>query len=406
MTPSGFDAVALNALTPDVLRGNGSLKWTAFAPALGAWVAEMDLGVAPPIREALIGMVDHGRFGYTSPALSQELAQATAGFVADRYGWSIDPAMVALVPDVLAGLAVVMDHYARPGAKIILPTPCYMPFVTLPGVHGHEVIQVPMQDGVLALDDLAAAFDQGGQLLIWCDPHNPTGRVASREEMTAVAELVASRGGLVFSDEIHAPLVYPDARHVPFASVSGIAAGCTITAMSASKAWNLAGLKCAQLVFSNPAHRASWDAGLRYFAGEPAMPGILANIAAYTAGGPWLADALSYLDANRRRLTTRLQEAEARTGLIIEPGQATYLAWIDARKLGVADAKQFLLERAGVAVNDGALCGDAGRGYLRLNYATPTPVLDEIIDRILTAVEDFARGEVAGRRDADSRLAG
>jgi cystathionine beta-lyase len=276
-----------------------------------------------------------------------------------------------------------------------------MPFVTLPGVHGREIIQVPMQNGVLSLDDLTAAFDQGGELLVWCNPHNPTGRVASRQEMVAIAELVADRGGLVFSDEIHAPLVYPDARHVPFASVSDVAAGCTITAMSASKAWNLAGLKCAQLVFSNPSQREPWDAGLRHFAGEPAMPGVLANIAAYTAGEPWLADALNYLDANRRRLMTRLQEAESRTGLIVEPGQATYLAWIDARRLGAMNAQQFLLEHAGVAVNDGALCGDAGRGYIRLNYATPTPVLDEIIDRIIASAESLSPGSAVGRRVDD-----
>jgi cystathionine beta-lyase len=257
MADSAFDDV-----TVEELRALGGLKWSLYPEAIGMFVAESDLGTAPAVTEALHAAVGAGTFGYLPPALLAGMSEACAGWSRDRYGWAVPPERVRPLADVLAGLAAAIEHFSRPGSPVILPTPAYMPFLTLPAVLGREVIEVPMaRDGDrygYDLDALDAAFRAGGHLLVLCNPHNPIGRVLEPAEMTAVAEVVDRHGGRVFSDEIHAPLVFPGSRHVPYASLDDVTAGHAVTATSASKAWNLPGLKCAQLVLSNEADAAVW----------------------------------------------------------------------------------------------------------------------------------------------------
>jgi cystathionine beta-lyase len=254
---------------------------------------------------------------------------------------------------------------------------------------GRKVIQVPMatEGGrpVYDLDSLAAAYRAGGHLLVLCNPHNPIGRVLRREEMQAVAEVVERHGGRVFSDEIHAPLVYDGQQHVPYASVSDVAAAHTVTAVSASKAWNLPGLKCAQLVLSNDADAATWaEVGFMAEHGTANL-GVVANIAAYESGGPWLAEVVSYLDDNRRLLGDLLAKHLPEIGYT-EP-EGTYLAWLDCRELGLGDhPAEFFLENAAVALTDGPACGEAGAGFARYNFATPRPILEETVARMARAL--------------------
>src|SRR3712207_6926244 len=188
----------------------------------------MDFGTAPAVTEALHAAVDAAALGYLPPALLRGMSEAYAAWSADRYGWTVPPERVRPVAGVLAGLAAAIELFSRPGSPVILPTPAYMPFLTLPPALGREVLQVPMaRDGdryVYDLDALDAAFRAGGHLLVLCDPHNPIGRVLEPAEMTAVAEVVDRHGGRVFSDEIHAPLVYPGHRHVPYASLGEVPA--------------------------------------------------------------------------------------------------------------------------------------------------------------------------------------
>jgi cystathionine beta-lyase len=188
----------------------------------------------------------------------------------------------------------------------------------------------------------------------------------------------------VFSDEIHAPLVFPGHRHVPYASLSPLTAAHTLTATSASKAWNLPGLKCAQVVLSNDADRETWSRmGLLAEHGA-AVLGVLANTAAYSAGGPWLAGVLAYLDGNRRLLASLV--AEQLPGVGYTPPEGTYLGWLDFRASGPAEPAPYFLEKAGVAMTDGALCGEAGRGFGRLNFALPRPLLRQAVERIAAAM--------------------
>lgn len=383
MADAGFDE-----LTVAELRRRGGLKWSLFPDAIGAFVAEMDFGTAPAVTEALHAAVDAAAFGYLPPALVQGMAEAYAAWSADRYGWAVPPERVRPVADVLAGLAAAIEHFSRPGSPVILPTPAYMPFLTLPPALGREVIEVPMsRDGdryVYDLDALDAAFRAGGHLLVLCNPHNPIGRVLEPAEMTAVAEVVERHGGRVYSDEIHAPLVYEGHRHVPYASLGEVPAGHAVSATSASKAWNLPGLKCAQLVLSNDADADLWARVGPHAEHGASTLGVVANTAAYTGGAGWLDDVLAYLDGNRRLLADLV--AEHLPGVRYTPPEGTYLAWLDCRELDLAEPGAFFLERAGVALTDGLLCGVAGTGFARLNVATPRPVLVQAVEQMGAAL--------------------
>jgi cystathionine beta-lyase len=294
--------------------------------------------------------------------------------------------------DVLKGLEAAITVFSRPGSPVILPTPAYMPFVTMPGLIGREVIQVPMVAApggrlTLDLDGIDAAFRAGGHLLVLVNPCNPVGRVYGGEELAAVAALVDRHGGRVFADEIHAPLVYPGALppgsrgHVPYASISPAAASHSVTAVSASKAWNLPGLKCAQLIVTAAADAAVWERAWPRYEHDASTPGARASTAAYSGGGDWLSDVLGYLDGNRQALADLLAEHLPRVQYTKPEG--TYLAWLDCRGLGLAPSPaELFLNRGGVQVTDVAACGDAGRGFARLNFATPRPVLAEMIRRM------------------------
>jgi cystathionine beta-lyase len=377
--------MSFDDLTVADLRKRGSLKWTKFGgETIGAFVAEMDFGTAPPIVAALHAAVDTISFGYLPPKLHDELARACAGWQQRRYGWAVAPEQVHPVTDVLTAFELVMLHYSRPGSPIILPTPAYMPFLRVPPMHGREIIQVPMaRDGeryVLDLDGLDRAYRDGGDLLVLCNPMNPVGRVFTAGELAVVTELVERHGGLVFADEVHAPLVYPGYWHIPYASTSPAAAAHTVTATAASKAWDLPGLKCAQVVLSNPAHAGTWQRVATEDPSAPSNLGVVAGIAAYESGEPWLDEVIGYLDRNRRALAELLAEHLPQVGYT--PPEGTYLAWLDCRALAADAPGEFFRTRAGVAVVDGAECGEAGRGHVRLNFATPLPVLAEAIARM------------------------
>ncbi|UOY02538.1 MalY/PatB family protein [Blastococcus sp. PRF04-17] len=388
-TPDG--QLGFDALSEDALRATGSLKWTRYGPALGAFVAEMDFGTAPVVTRALHDAVDRGRLGYLTTEAADGMARACAGWQARRYGWSLPAERISPLADVVAGLQAAIEHFSPPGSAVVLPTPAYMPFLTVPAILGRELLEVPMirgDDGRMTydLDGIARAFDRGGRLFVHVNPHNPLGRVFDEREQLALAEVVAAAGVRVFADEIHAPLVHPGAVHRPYASLTPATARHTVTATSASKAWNLPGLKAAQLLLSDADDAARWaEAGVLFGHGA-STPGVLASTAAYDEGGPWLDDVLTYLDGNRRLLGELL--AERLPQVRYDPPEGTYLGWLDCRELGLAgSAGDFFLERAGVALVDGPECGGPGAGHVRLNFATPRPVLRTIVDRMADAVD-------------------
>jgi cysteine-S-conjugate beta-lyase len=373
-----------------MLRARGSFKWTAPGPdGFGAAVAEMDFGAAPAILDALAGLSADANFGYLPPFLADELAAACAEFTKRRYGWDVDPAHIHHVPDVLKALEIAITQFSRPGSSVILPTPAYMPFLTVPGFLGREIIQVRMRgDAGFFTFDLEAiedAFRAGGHLLIFCNPYNPLGRVFTPAEMTQLTDVVDRHHGRVFADEIHGPLVYPGMRHVPYASTSDAAAAHALTATSASKAWNLPGLKCAQVILTNAPDRQRWEE-MGFFASHGASnPGVVANIAAFRHGEAWLDDILGYLDEGRHLLADLLRRHLPQVRY--RPPDGTYLAWLDCTAMDLPGSPGTLItDRARITVVDGPAFGAGGAGSFRFNFATPHPILADLVERIAAAL--------------------
>ena len=233
---------------------------------------------------ALHEAVERGQVGYLSAAPLRVMAEACARWQQRHHGWDVPADMIRAVPDVLGALEVACRHYLPAGAMVAVPVPCYMPFLPLLALLGHPVVQVPMLrgEGDWSLDEAAldAAFAAGARMLLLCNPHNPIGKVYARAELQRIATIAARHDARVFADEIHAPLVYPGHRHVPYATVSADAARQAITAVSASKAWNLAGLKCAQLIFTRPDDLQRWRE-VGHFAGNSTSTlGVVAHTAA------------------------------------------------------------------------------------------------------------------------------
>ena len=385
---------AIDRTTPAMLRARGSVKWSAPGPGgFGAAVAEMDFGAAPAILDALAGLSADANFGYLPPFLAEELSAACAEFAKRRYGWDVDPALIHHVPDVIKALELAITRFSRPGSPVILPTPAYMPFLSVPGYLGREIIQVPMRGDrgffTLDLDGISAAFRAGGHLLIFCNPYNPLGRVFTRPEMTELSAVVERHGGRVFADEIHGPLVYPGARHIPYASTSDLAASHTLTATSASKGWNLPGLKCAQVILTNEPDRRRWDEMGMFAAHGASNPGVVANIAAYRHGEAWLDEIVGYLDESRRLLAGLL--SRHLPGVGYRPPDGTYLAWLDCAALDLPGSPgELVTSRAQLTVVDGPAFGEGGAGSFRFNFATPQPILTEMVERIAAALSEPA----------------
>ena len=380
---SWFDAVDL-----DRLRARRTVKWSLYGPdVLAAWVAEMDFDVAPVVRQALLDAVDREDFGYVAADLGA-LTGAAAGFLADRYDWRVSPTRIFPVADVLVGIGAALDVHVPRGVGVVVPTPAYPPFFEVVELTGRPVVPVPMLrtdvSDTLDLDAIDDRLSAGAGAVLLCNPHNPTGRVFTRDELTALATIVDRHGARVVADEVHASLVYDGARHVPYASVSETTAAHAVTVTSASKAFNLAGLKCAQVVTSNHEDATRWRDLRVHEVPGPTPIGIAASTAAYAEGGAWLDALVAYLAANRDALGDLLAECLPDVGW--HPPTATFLAWLDCTALGHADLARVLLDRAGVAVSDGPPFGAGCEQMVRLNFATSSTLLERIVRAMGDAV--------------------
>jgi cystathionine beta-lyase len=380
---AGFDDVDLERL-----RRRRTIKWTLHGPeVLAAWVAEMDFDVAPAVRRALLQAVEREDFGYVVADLG-EFANACIEFFASQFDWTVPPARVFPVADVLVGIAAALDVVVPAGTAVVVPTPAYPPFFEIVELAKREVVPVPMliDDGcdVLDLERIDAALTPGAGTVLLCNPHNPTGRAFSAAELGALAEVVDRRGARVIADEVHAPMVYADRKHVPYATVSDAAADHSITVTSASKAFNLAGLKCAQVVATNHADAARWRSLQVHEVLGPTPLGIAATIAAYRDSNSWLRDLTVYLEGNRRALGDLL--AVHVPGVALRPAEATFLAWLDCSPLGLSDPARVFLDRGRVALSDGPPFGPGCQQYVRLNFATSRALLERIVGAMGAAV--------------------
>jgi cystathionine beta-lyase len=374
-------------LTEASLRRRQSAKWKVFPDdVLPAWVAEMDFPIAEPIRRVLRQAIDHDDAGYADP---RGLGEVAVPWVKQRWGWTIAPQDVHVVADVVTGLCEVLSVATAPGDRVVIEPPVYHPFAANVQRLGRVVAPAPLSfvDGAYH-PDLAAierAYASGARAHLLCSPHNPTGVVYSRQQLEGIAELAEAHHVLVISDEIHAPLLFPGELHHPFPSVSAAAARCSIVMTSASKAWNLAGLKAAMMIACGERGRAELaklPPDLPYHAGHL---GVLANRAALTEGHPWLASVMQLLERNRHLLGELL--AEHLPQVRWHPQRAGYLSWFDCRALGLGDdpARAFL-QRGKVALSSGPMFGAGGEGFARLNIATSRGLLEEAVRRMASAL--------------------
>ena len=382
--PDPFDDVSL-----ELLRTRRSAKWTKYDPdVLPAWVAELDFALALPIREVLQTAVARDDTGYADFG---RLGEAYAGFAGTRFGWQVDPERVRLVADIMSAVAELVRTLVEPGNGVVVNPPVYPPFFLASREVGRTVVEVPLLetgDGSrLDLDGLEQAFAAGAQAYLLCHPHNPTGTSFPRAQLEAVAELAAAHGVVVIADEVHAPMTMAGAEHVPFLSIGDAATENGLALVSASKAWNLAGLKCAQIVTaSDTMHERLQKELPSHLAVHAGHFGVLANIAAYEHGGEWLDALVRHLERNRAAISTLL--AEHLPGVGYRPPEAGYLAWLDCRALELGDdPAAVFLERGRVALSPGPPFGAQGKGFARLNFGTSSALLEEAVRRMAAAVE-------------------
>jgi cystathionine beta-lyase len=374
----------LTELSLEDLRLRRSAKWRFYDPdVLPAFVAEMDFPLAPAVKIALADAVEIDDTGYGYPE-ALGLAEAFADFARARLDWEVDPAGVTPAPDVVNAITSLLRAIAEPGDRIVINTPVYHPFFAIIEELGCELVEVPLVEGQLDVDGIDAEFRRGAVALILCSPHNPTGTLPTEGQLGTLAAAAAKHGAWVLSDEIHSPLTLPGARHVPFLAVSEEAREHGIALVSASKAFNLAGLGCAQFVTASERAAAVVEE-LPFIAKHAGHFGALATVAAYRDGAAWLDDVIAVIDHNRALLAELLAAKLPEVGYT--PPRAGYLTWLDLRGLELGDdPTEALLERGRVALNPGPSFGPQGAGFARLNIGTSPALVEEAVKRIGKAV--------------------
>jgi cysteine-S-conjugate beta-lyase len=371
----------------DRLRKRQSFKWRAYPPdVLPSFVAEMDFDLAGPVAEAVRAALALGDTGYPHRG---QLGEAFAAFAAQRLRWQVDPDAVFSIPDVMTGIAEMAQALTPPGSAIVINPPVYPPFFFRLGFTGRRIVEAPLrrdEGGRYDLDpgalDLALAAE-GVRAYLLCNPHNPTGRVWSREQLMTVADICQRRGVILLADEIHAPLVLPGAEHVSVLSLDHEMTQRSIVFTSASKGWNIAGLKCGVAVAGAPQYaRMLTERVEALLAGNI---GVLANVAAFTDGLPWLDALIGQLDRNRGVLADLLAERLPGVGYV--PPEASFLAWLDCRALGLgANPAAEFLARGRVALGQGPDFGTQGTGFVRLNMGTSPELIGAAVDRMAASL--------------------
>lgn len=375
--------------------GTESMKWVyprkvlKVEDALPMWVADMDFESPPAVIEALRRRVDHGVFGY--PLVPPSFYEAAIEWLGRRHGWPVRKDWMALTPGIVPALNYCVRAFTGPGDPVIIQTPVYHPFYYAIENNGRRVVRNPLRfDGrryTMDLEDLRTKIDAAGRMLILCSPHNPTGRVWTREELEALGRIAVERDLLVVADEIHHDLVYRGHRHHVFSALAPELAQQTVTCIAPSKTFNVAGLSTAAVIASNPdllkkfedeAERSGFDLGNAL--------GIVAFEAAYAHGEDWLEALLAYLEGNVDLIETFV--AERLPGVRFVRPEGTYLALLDCRGLEIEPARlnEYFLNRCRVYFTDGRIFGEEAAGFVRINFGCPRSVLREALERVERAL--------------------
>jgi cystathionine beta-lyase len=347
-------------------------------------VADMDFRSPPAVIEAIHDRVNHGIFGYTYP--SDELIEVVQAELASKYNWTVEKDWIVWLPGLVSGLNIACRSAGDTGNEVLTATPVYPPFLTAPDQMQRKLITVPLhqveQTWSLDYEALERAITPQTRLLLLCNPHNPVGRLYNRNELTRLAEICVKHDLWICSDEIHCEIILdPEKQHIPLASINPIFAERTMTLLSPSKTFNLAGIGCGFAVISNETLRSAFLKAKAGIVPHVSTLSYAASLAAYRHGEPWRQQLLTYLRGNRDLVTEVIDEIP---GLRVNYVEATYLAWIDTSKSGLDNPSQHF-ETAGVQLWDGVDFGD--EGFLRLNFGTSRSQLEEGLDRMRKAMQ-------------------
>lgn len=383
----------LRALDLSELQTHRSEKWRTFPKEiLPLPVAEMDFPVAEPIRQTLREMIDHSDLGYLGSI--PEMGTAFAGFAQRRWGWTVDPLQVRIAADVGVGVVEVLRVVTKPGDKILINSPVYPNFFTWCNETHLEHVDVPLSQSdqpingsnwILDWDGIEKAYASGIKAHLISNPHNPLGRVYTREELSRLADLAKKHHVYLLSDEIHAPLTYQEQIFTPFLTVSDTAREVGITLTAASKGWNIAGLKCAIIVTENAQVQETLNAIAPATHYRASLLGAFATVTAFEKGEPWLSELMVQLDHNRNLVAQLIAEKTPGVGYRIP--HCSYLAWLDLTKFNLGeDPSAVLIEKAKVAFVPGVRFGSQSTQFVRLNFATSPEILTEAFNRLATVL--------------------
>jgi cystathionine beta-lyase len=369
-------------------RDSDSVKWNRYpADVLPLWVADMDFLSPQPIKDALQARISHNIFGYSQP--QETTKNSICKWVERRHNWNISPEEIILFPGVVPAFNIAVRAITNPGDSVLLQTPAYHPFFDLADNANVSLRYAPLCTTIkgkyeIDLKDFKRQIQSSTRLFMLCNPHNPTGRVFSKQELISMAELCLDRNLIICSDEIHSDLVFSPHEHIPIASISEEIAYSTITLISPSKTFNLAGLKSAAVIIKNPLLRETYLKQISGYAGSVNILGEAAMNAAYSLCDDWLDHLLDYLDLNRRILYEFTNHELA--GVSMYAPEGTYLGWLDFSNTNLESPSSFLLEKAKVALNAGEWFGEDFNKFARINFACPTSTLEKALDRIKSSL--------------------
>jgi cysteine-S-conjugate beta-lyase len=359
------------------------------ATILPLWVADMDFETPDFIREAVIKRASHPVYGYTFR--TDSFSQSIIDWMLKRHHWEIKKNWVSFSPGVVPALNMAVLAFTKPGDKVIVQPPVYFPFFTAVKNHGRELVynQLIEKDGRYEMDfeDLEKKADENTRLLLLCHPHNPVGRLWSKKELQTLIDICDRKNILIISDEIHSDLMLNGNVHIPLATISQKAADICLTCIAPSKTFNLAGLSTSALIIPNENHKKEYEKVLDHLhIGMGNLFGITSLESAYNHGGEWLDQLLQYLNQNFRLLNEFF--VSRIPGVKVIQAEATYLIWLDFRELGLnnKELKEFIIEKAGIGLNDGPSFGPGGDGFQRINIALPRQCLIEAMERLEKAV--------------------
>ena len=373
--------------------GTGSFKYDARQSIFGReditpmWVADMDFSVPPAVTRALAERAKHPILGYTD--FPESLYEALINWLKHRHGWVIEREWIMMSPGVVPSLHAAALAFAKPGESIIVQPPVYFPFFSAVNNTGRTLIE-----NTLLLDNSRYTIDferldqqaENARMLLLCSPHNPVGRVWQKHELQHILDIAQKHNLIIFSDEIHADLTYPEGNHHPIAQLAGNVENI-ITAVAPSKTFNIAGLNLSALIVPNAAHRKSLHQAFETMHVNAANPfSIVAFEAAYREGEAWLDALLTYLTETRDFVASYLLNHLPQIKLI--PAEGTYLMWLDCRELNMSDhaLKQFFIQKAGLGLSPGTLFGETGSGFMRMNIGAPKQVIAEALNKIAKAL--------------------